>query len=143
MPQNGIETCILTQLLPNIHRVCIFFYKKRCLLLHICASIFTSNGLAGRLLFLAISPATNAYSSGALKWKKNVKKRLLLLGPVTQKPQKCKFHPNIVGHRNIPGSSSQRLLKRMQIRIDRWHKCGCTVQMMVFHVWLWLMRRWR
>lgn len=44
------------------------FYMKRCLLLPIfCTSIFTSNGLAGRLLFLAISPATNAYSSGALR----------------------------------------------------------------------------
>lgn len=47
-------------------------YMNRCLLLlWLWTSIFTSNGLAGRLQFRAISPATNAYNSGALKFNSN------------------------------------------------------------------------
>lgn len=44
-----------------------WIHMKRCRLLLIFWSIFTSNGLAGRLQWRAISPATNAYSSGPLR----------------------------------------------------------------------------
>lgn len=79
-------------------------YKNLCLLLLMfCTSMFMSSGLAGRLQCLAISPATNAYKSGALLTQKQIG---LLSSAIFSSPRLNKL---------LPGSSGECFSKREQL----------------------------